>query len=89
MPDPDLHEFRIEADAILDVLMRVLGPFAVQGAELASVRHERTAEGAWTVVEVTSLAPERAELLRLRLGQVPCVRDVRVRCALALVAAAK
>jgi acetolactate synthase regulatory subunit len=89
MPGPDRHEFHIEADATLDVLLRVLGPFAVQGAELAGVRHERIPEGAWAVVEVTGLAPERAELLRLRLAQLACVRDVRVRCALALVAAAK
>jgi hypothetical protein len=89
VPGPDHHEFRVEADAILDGLLRVLGPFAVQGADVASVRHERTGEGAWTVVEVTGLAPERAELLRLRLAQVPCIRDVRVRRGLVLVAAAK
>ena len=89
MPGPDRHEFRIEADSVLDVLLRILGPFAVQGADVAGVRHERTGDRAWTVVEVTGLAPERAELLRLRLAQVPCVRDVRVHCALALVVAAK
>ena len=89
MPAPERQEFRIEADPDLDVLLRILGAFAVQGAKLVDVRHALTDEGAWTVVEAVGLAPERAELLRLRLLQVPSVRGVRLRPCLALVGAAK
>ena len=89
MPAPERQEFRIEADPDRDVLLRILGPFAVQGAELVDVRHVLTEKGAWTVVEATRLEPERAELLRLRLLQVPSVRGVRLRPCLALVGAAK
>ena len=86
---PVRHEFRIEADPDLDVLLRILGAFAVQGATLADVRHVQGEAGAWTVVEVEGLEPERAELLRLRLLQAPCVRDVRLRTCHALAIAAK
>jgi acetolactate synthase regulatory subunit len=93
MPAPDRsevrHEFRVEADPCADVLLRIIGPFAVQGALLTDVRHEQTAEAAWSVLEVTGLDPERAELLRLRLSQVPAVRAVRLRTCLALVGVAK
>jgi hypothetical protein len=89
MPSPEHHEFRVEADAVLDVLLRILGPFAVQGVELSAVNHERNGESAWTVLEVAGLAPERAELLRLRLAQIPSVRGVTVRRRLGLVAASK
>ena len=93
MPPPDRlrarYEFRIEADPCLDVLLRIIGPFAVQGAVLADVRHLQTAEAAWSVLEVTGLDPERAEMLRLRLSQVPSVRAVRLRTCLALLGAAK
>jgi hypothetical protein len=89
MPAPDRQEFRIEADPDSDVLLRILGPFAVQGAELFDVRHMLTEAGAWTVIEAIGLKPERAELLRLRLLQIPSVRAVRLRPCLALVGAAK
>ena len=89
MPRPEHYEFRIEADAVLDILLRILCPFAVQGAELVAVSHERSGQEAWTVLEVAGLAPERAELLRLRLAQIPSVRSVAVRRRLALVAASK
>ena len=89
MPSPEHHEFRVEADAVADVLLRILGPFAVQGAELAAVSHERIGEDAWTVLEVAGLAPEQVELLRLRLAQIPSVRNVVVRRRLGLVAASK
>lgn len=88
-PDQPRHEFHIEADPDLDALLRILGPFAVQGAALADVRHAQTQEAAWSVIEVIGLDPERAELLRLRLSQIPSVRAVRLGASLALVGAAK
>jgi hypothetical protein len=89
MANPEHHEFRVEADALVDILLRVLGPFAVQGAELAAVTHQRSGEDAWTVLEVAGLAAEQAELLRLRLAQIPSVRGVTVHRRLGLVAASK
>ena len=93
MPAPDRpssrHEFHVEADPDLDVLLRILGLFAVQGAMLADVRHLQTEEAAWSVIEVIGLDLERAELLRLRLSQLPSVRAVRLGASLALVGAAK
>ncbi len=89
MPAPDRHEFHVEAEPDADVLLRILGPFAVQGATLAEVRHTRTDAAAWTVLETDGLAPERAELLRRRLLQVPSVRSVRLHAGLTLVSAAK
>ena len=72
------HAFRIEADPIADVLLRVLGPFAVQQAVIAASRHEQTAARAWTVIEVTGLEPARAEHLGRRLREIACVRSVRL-----------
>lgn len=91
MPAPDRprHEFHVEADPDLDALLRILGPFAVQGATPADIRHAQNEEAAWSVIEVIGLDPERAELLRLRLSQVPSIRTVRLAASLALVGAAK
>ena len=91
MPELDgpRHAFHVEADPCADVLLRIIGPFAVQGAVLADVRHVQTDDAAWTALEVTGLDPERAELMRLRLSQIPSVRAVRLRASLALVGAAK
>ena len=91
MPAPDRtrHAFHVEAEPDPDALLRILGPFAVQGAALAEVRHVQTEAAAWSVIEVIGLDPERAELLRLRLSQVPSVRAVRLAASLALVGAAK
>ena len=86
---PDRHEFHVEADPDLDVLMRVLGLFAVQGAAPAEVRHLQTDEGAWMVIQAVRLEPERADLLRRRLSQVPAVRGVRVSTCLTQANAAK
>ena len=89
MPACDRHEFRVEAAPCSDVLLRIIGPFAVEGAILADVRHVHTDDAAWTVLEVTGLDYQRAELLRLRLAQVPSIREVRLRACLAVLAAAK
>jgi acetolactate synthase regulatory subunit len=93
MPAPDRaqsgYEFHVEADPDGDVLLRILGLFVVQGAVLADVRHAQTEAAAWSVFAVTGLAPDRAELLRLRLSQVPAIRTVRLAARLALVGAAK
>jgi hypothetical protein len=88
-PDSPRHVFHVEADPCTDILLRIIGPFAVQGAVLADVRHGQTEDAAWTAIEATGLDPERAELVCLRLAQIPSVRAVRLRASLALVGAAK
>ena len=75
------YAFRIEADPGPDVLLRVLGPFAVQQAAIAATRHEQTKARSRTVIEVTGLEPARAERLGRRLRAIACVRSVRLRCA--------
>jgi acetolactate synthase regulatory subunit len=72
------HRFEIEADPLADALMRVLGPFAVQQVTLACVRHDQTDAGARTMLETTVLDAAKADLLGLRLAQLPCVRRVVV-----------
>ena len=89
MPAPDRHEFRVEADDLPDMLLRILGPFAVQGATPTSVRHEQDGQGAWTLLETSGLTSERADLLVLRLAQVPRIRTARVRRLHVLAAAAE
>jgi hypothetical protein len=85
---PAGHRFEIEADPLADALLRVLGPFAVQQVTLACVRHDQAETGGRTVLETVALDPGKAELLRLRLAQLPCVRRVVVRPIEAILAAA-
>jgi hypothetical protein len=73
------HWFAVEADPSPDALLRVLGPFAVQQADLASVRHDQSALRCRVELQVMGLEPARADLLRLRLAQLPIVRSVDVR----------
>lgn len=68
--------FSVETDVLPDILLRLLGPFAVQGASLETVRHGLTGGGALTIIETRSLDPRRAELLTRRIAQMPWVRSV-------------
>ena len=61
-----------------DRLMRVLGPFAVAGAELAAVSLERTPGGVSIRIEAEGLPEARAETLRERLCGLVGVRSVGV-----------
>ena len=73
-----VHEFSIDADPDPDALLRVLGPFAAPQIAVSSARHEQTGQGARTVLRVEGLASARAEQMALRLGQLACVRAVRL-----------
>ena len=45
MPAPEVrHEFHVEADPCFDILLRVIGPFAVQGAVLGGCRRRTQVE---------------------------------------------
>jgi hypothetical protein len=74
------HAFCVETDLLSDVLLRLLDPFAVLGARLTSVRHERTEECACTRIETQNLAADRADFLKARLEKMPWVRGVEVTC---------
>ena len=75
-PASEQCRFRIESDVLPDVLARLLGPFAVQGATLATVCHVLAGSGTKTQIEALGLDPSRAELLRQRIAQMPWVRSV-------------
>ena len=70
------YRFGIETDAAPDALIRILTPFAIQGARLLSVRHDQTRCGTWTTLEVEDLPKVRAEYLRNRLAQLRGVRSI-------------
>jgi hypothetical protein len=66
--------FLVEAHAVPDALLRVLDPFAVQGAELAEAMLTRDADGVTIRLEAEGLTPERAEGLLRRLQRLAAVR---------------
>jgi hypothetical protein len=68
--------FLVDAHVGSDTLIRVLTPFAVQGAELCDVTLTRTARGLSISLEVEGLGHGRAELLLRRLEALPVVRHV-------------
>ena len=72
------HIFILEARNDTDALLRVLGCFAVQQAQLVETR--AVAEGARLSMRVVTegLSPGRAESLRLRLGELPLAATVSV-----------
>jgi len=70
------HVFLISAGAEVDVLMRVLGAFAVQQAQLADVSLTQQDGQTLIRIEAASLDAERADLLTHKLRALPCVRSV-------------
>lgn len=77
------HCFVVDAVEAPDTLVRVLTPFAVQGARLMSVVLGRAGAGLQIRVEADGLDDERAETLTRRLRGLPSVEAVAVgwRCA--------
>lgn len=70
------HTFLVEAHAEIDVLSRVLGPFAVQGARIVGAELSERAGQVAIRIEVAGMAMARAELLVLRLRALPAVVSV-------------
>jgi hypothetical protein len=68
--------FLVEAHAEADALVRVLTPFAVQGAQLIEVRLDRAGGDLAIHVEAEGLEAVRAETLMRRLEGLPVVRRV-------------
>lgn len=73
------HQFMVDLDPIPDGLIRLLSPFAAQQARVVLARHDLTPSGARAVLRVAGLERGMAELLDLRLKQLPFVRDVQLR----------
>ena len=68
--------FVVDADPCADALLRVLGPFAVQGAAIAEAVLTRSGDGLAIRIEAEDLAPERAETLLRKLQGLRVVRRV-------------
>lgn len=75
---PERRIFVLEAPRGIDGLLRVLGPFALADADLASVTMERRGGGLNIRIEAEGLDERRAETLRRRLEGLPCVTSVGV-----------
>ena len=72
------HRFVVDVDPSADALVRILNPFAVRQVMLTAVRHSRADAGACAIMETAGLSPAVAELLGLRLAQMPHVRRVEI-----------
>lgn len=72
------HCFVVEATDEFDALIRVLTPFAVQAARLASVTLERGPHGVRIRIEADGLSTRRAETLVRRLRGMPLVLSVAI-----------
>lgn len=70
------HTFLVEAHAEIDILVRVLGPFAVQGARIVGAELTEREGQVAIRIEVMDLAVGRAELLMTRLRALPAVIGV-------------
>lgn len=72
------HAFSIRAADLPDVLIRLLGPFAVRQARLAAVDHVLVGGAAEVSLVVEGLSDADAAHLRERLLAMPCVRAAEV-----------
>lgn len=68
--------FLVEAAAGPDLLVRVLGPFALNEAEVTDIRLERRAAAVSLVIETVELGEDRTERIASRLRVLPAVRSV-------------
>lgn len=74
--DGRLHTFVVEAAAGTDVLLRVLGPFAVQEAVITDIRLDHRAGGLSIAIEAAGVSEARAALIGRRLEGLAAVRRV-------------
>jgi hypothetical protein len=72
------HCFVVEAADEFDALIRVLTPFAVQAAQLASVTLDHGPHGVRIRIEADGLSSQRAETLLQRLRGMPVVLGVAI-----------
>lgn len=72
------HCFVVEAADEFDALIRVLTPFAVQAAALASVTLDHGPHGVRIRIEADGLSSQRAETLLQKLRGMPVVLGVAI-----------
>lgn len=70
------HTFVVEAAGEPDVLMRVLGPFAVQEATITDLRLDRRDDTLRLFIEAGGVGDDRAALIARRLEGLAAVRGV-------------
>lgn len=68
--------FLIEALPQGDILLRILGPFAVQGAKVLVLAAEQRAERTSIRIEVGNMTADAADHLADQLKGMPAVRSV-------------
>jgi hypothetical protein len=73
---PDRWVFFVDADLLHDAALRVLGPFAVQGAMLTGLELQPAQGGLRLRIDVEGLNEAKASALSRRLTSLPCVRAV-------------
>ena len=75
-PPPGQRTFLIEAQQGADVVLRVLGPFAVQGVEILTMEASQRIGGLSIRIEAGGLAEAAAQGLANRLRAMPSVTGV-------------
>ena len=70
------HTFHVEAYAEIDVLVRALGPFAVQGARIVGAELTERDGRVAIRIEVSGMTMARADLTAERLRAMPAVLGV-------------
>ncbi|HYE46173.1 MAG TPA: hypothetical protein VEA44_10420 [Caulobacter sp.] len=70
------HTFVVEAAGGPDVLLRVLGPFALQEATITDLRLDRRADAVSLFIEASGVTDARAALIARRLEGLAAVRGV-------------
>lgn len=73
---PDRRTFLIEARPQADILLRVLSPFAVQGAQILLMEAAQDRGGTSIRIEASGIDAELAEHLVERLKAMPAVVGV-------------
>jgi hypothetical protein len=74
----DQQLFLVEAHNGADTLLRVLGCFAVQQAELVETHSQIEGERLSMRIVVQGLSPSRVDQLRRRIGELPMAASVSV-----------
>ena len=78
MATADQQLFLVEARNGADALLRVLGCFAVQQAEMVETGSRVDGERLSMRIVVRGLSPARVDLLRKRIGELPLAASVSV-----------
>ena len=75
-PPPRRFVFVVEGSADVDLLVRILTPFAIAGAKLAAVEFKTVDDRAIARLQVDGLSHERGEHIHNKLGYAPAITYV-------------